>query len=367
MEKEFYYSKDGTKVMVVAPMEELESIIDRMDRFKYQYDHMLIIGNGFDLNLGLPTTYRNFIESFTFKRIYEKHLQEKRLQTKPQPSLLDFLYGKKFIEKWYDIESALLEYVSKRPDGSFVNNIQEDKKDYYTLCNCLIAYLLELFQKDSISAKQANLMSESAAGKILRILKSDRNIVYSFNYTPIQIITRIATFIEKENTRAEIVRQHDAIKEESFIKGKAKNENIILGIETSDISRIAPGYSFLMKSNNPKYKSTTIAYDLLNTRNVIFFGHSLNQMDFGYFKEYFELLASNTDKGRILTLVTKDKDSRIELLDNLRKAGISVRDIYTHITVETILTDELNKTNSESRNNFDNLLRRIDEEYYRNH
>lgn len=366
MEREFYYSKDGTKVMVVAPMEELESIIDRMDRFKYKYDHMLIIGNGFDLNLGLPTTYRNFVESFTFKRMYVKRQHEKICKKNFQPSLLNFLYGKKFTEKWYDIESALLEYVSKRPDGSFVNNIQEDKEDYDALCNCLITYLLGLFSKDAIGTKQANLMSESAAGKILQILKSNRNIVYSFNYTPIQIITRIATFIEKVNTKAEIVRQHDAIKEESFIKGKAKSENIILGIETNDIGRIAPGYSFLMKSNNPKYKSTTIAYDLLNTKNVIFFGHSLNQMDFGYFKEYFKFLASNTDQGRILTLITKDKNSRIELLDNLRKAGISVRDIYAHITVEIILTDELNKIDSESKSNFDSLLQRINDVYYKN-
>lgn len=361
MKREYYFSKDETKVIVVAPMEELDSIIDRMDRFKYKYDHMLIIGNGFDLNLGLQTTYRNFIESFTFKRIYARHLQEKKHKAKPQPSLLDFLYGKKYIENWYDLESALLEYVSKRLDDSFVNNIQEDKKDYDTLCNCLITYLFGLFQNDSISAKQANLMSKSAAGQILRILKSDRNIVYSFNYTPIQIIAHIATYIDKMNTKAEIVRLHYAIKEESLIKGKTKNENIILGIETCDISRIAPGYSFLMKSNNPKYKSTTIAYDLLNTRNVIFFGHSLNQMDFGYFRAYFRFLTLNTDNERILTIITKDEMSRITLLDNLRLEGITVRDMFAHTKVEMILADEIDKDDTESKHSFENLLKRIEE------
>jgi hypothetical protein len=72
----------------------MEPIIGVMDRFKYRYDHILVIGNGFDLNLGLPTTYKNFVESRIFEKMYVKRKHEKLEKRITQPSLIDYLYGK---------------------------------------------------------------------------------------------------------------------------------------------------------------------------------------------------------------------------------------------------------------------------------
>lgn len=359
MEREFYYSKDGTKVLVVASVGELESINDRINRFKYKYDHMLVIGNGFDLNLGLATTYRNFIESCIFKKMYVKRIQEKRNFAQSTPSLIDYLYGKKFYEHWYDIEQALLEYVSKRPDGSFVNNIQVDKKDYELVCNTLVAYLVSLFQTGD-DLKQSQRMKNSSAGQLLKRMSSKRDIIYSFNYTPINLI-KDAIF---SHYTSEAVRVHGRIKEETIFKGNIKDNSIILGIETDVIRKIAPGYSFLLKSNSPNYKSTCIASDLLRTKHVIFFGHSLNEMDFGYFREYFHFLTSNINNDRKITLITKDKESRVILLDNLRNAGISVRDLFAHTNVEIILTEDIKISNSESSNLFNVLLEDLEMNRY---
>lgn len=359
MEREYYYSKDGTKVMVVAPTWELESIIERMDRFKYRYDYMLVLGNGFDLNLGLRTTYRDFVNSCIFKRMYVNRMKEKSSKGNQSPSLIDYLYGKKFVEKWYDIEEALLDYVSPKPDGSFVNNVKDDEKEYKLVCKALNDYLAGLFATEAINSKQSDMMMDSAAGKILKIIKSEKNILYSFNYTPLNLITRIATVIDE--SKVPIVRPHGEITGESIVKAKVEENSIILGIETN--SNIAHGYSFLLKSNNPLYKSTHIASDLLQTRNVIIFGHSLNQMDFGYFREYFEHLTHNSDRNRQLTIITKDSRSRVTLLDNLRKSGISVRDVFAHTNVEIILTEDIAKKDSESEKMFNNLLEEIEKDY----
>ena len=145
----------------------------------YRYKNLLVVGNGFDKDLGLPTTYREFVSSCIFKRMYVK-----RSKDNPNPSLIHFLYGKKFCDKWYDIESALLEYISRRPDGSFINNIEEDKKDYELLCNALIKYLASLFQyKGEKVIKQSEKMAASAAGQLLSaFLRNENSIVYSFNY-----------------------------------------------------------------------------------------------------------------------------------------------------------------------------------------
>ena len=359
MEREFYYSKDGTKVMVVAPIGELKSIIDRMNRFKYKYNHMLVIGNGFDLNLGLSTSYRNFVESCIFKRMYVQRIQEKRNQEKATPSLIDYLYGKKFYDRWYDIEHALLEYVSRKPDGSFVNNVEEDKEEFELVCEALVKYLVSLFNTGN-DLKQSNEMEKSSAGQLLKVFSSERNIIYSFNYTPIRLIINAVI----SHYSSDPIRVHGEIEEKTIFKGNIEDNSIILGIETNNLNEIAPNYTFLLKSNNPIYKSTCIASDLLKTEHVIFFGHSLNEMDFGYFKEYFGVLTSNTDKNRKLTIITKDKDSRVTLLDNLRKSNISVRDLFAHTNVEIILTDDIGKDKTESDSLFKELLEDIKKKQY---
>ncbi|MCR5314851.1 MAG: bacteriophage abortive infection AbiH family protein [Bacteroidaceae bacterium] len=363
MEREFYYSKDGTKVMVVAPIGELEQIIGSMNSFKYKYQHMLIIGNGFDLSLGLLTTYRNFVESSIFKRMYEKRTQEKRddeqiNNVKAVPSLIDYLYGKKFSERWFDIEQALLEYVSIRPDGSFVNNVEDDKKDFDLLCESLVEYLSSLFQ--NIKLDQENSMRDSIAGQLLMKMNSEKNIIYSFNYTPTENVIKSICF-EKKNKSISV---HGEITADAMFRGNINDSPIILGIETNDISAIAPGYSFLIKSNNAKYKSSEIATDLLLSKHVIIFGHSLNPIDFGYFEAYFKMMATNTDNERKLTIITRDDISRISLLDSIRKMGVQVRDVFLHNTIEFIITANLDNQDSEDYQKFQSLLEKIEKSDY---
>ena len=351
MDSEFYVSKNGTKVMVVAPIAELEHIIENMDRFKYRYDHLLIIGNGFDLNLGLPTSYRNFVESCIFKKMYVKRMQEKRAKGNTQPSLIDYLYGKKFCERWYDIEQALLEYVSRKPDGSFVNNVEEDKKDYELVCQALVEYFAGILK--ALGIKEINKMRETPAGQVLRALNSSRDIVYSFNYTPIEKVF--------ETIYKDTIKVHGEIEIETIAKGEINKSHIILGIETNDINTIAPDYSFLIKSNNTAYKSSNLALDMLNSKNVIIYGHSMNQMDFGYFEVFFKILCSNVDKERTLTIITKDEASRVTIQDNLRKMGVSVMNIYAHTQVEYILVDKFDDKNSEDYKKLEELLMKISE------
>ena len=354
MDSELFYSNDGTKVMFVAPLSEMERILDVSNRYKYKNNYMLVLGNGFDLNLGLKTRYRDFVESRIFKKMYVKRMKEKLRKEKIQPSLIDYLYGKKFYERWYDIEAALLEYISRRPDGSFVNNKDEDKEDYDAICCSLIDYLTSLF-KTGNDNEQSRMFRSTPAGQLIKKVNTVGNVVYSFNYTPIHLVVNGVI----GDTSINPILIHGGIKEKTVFEGNLNDNAIILGVETNNMNEIAPGYSFLIKSNNPAYKSSKIASDLLNSRNVIFFGHSLNQMDFGYFVDYFKMLENNMDEERILTIITKNEESRMALLDNLRYMGITVRDIYAHTKVELILTDNLNNKASEDSISFEDLLNRI--------
>ena len=73
---------------------------------------IIIIGNGFDLSLGLKTSYKDFIESDSFTLLLKK-----------ENSLTIYLNGKQEINNWVDIEKELTEYSKLVPyDKSKVKN-----------------------------------------------------------------------------------------------------------------------------------------------------------------------------------------------------------------------------------------------------
>lgn len=289
----------------------------------------MITGNGFDMDLGLETSYSKFIESEEWK-----NMRKYRKQEYSSPSLIDFIENQyKSAQKggWFDLESTMLDYVLPNAEGHFVNNAEEDKKDYNAICNALVEYLCKLFWKPS-PAKVAIRMSSSYAGDLLYALfdplNSYRNVLYTFNYTPLEVIY---SNIGGWPTTAEYNNIHGRVNEDDFFNEKYDGSSIILGIMTDEA--IAPEYSFLIKSNHPKYCSTNIEKDLVSARSVYIFGHSLNPMDFGYFKNYFKFLESDMDKERELFFITKDESSKRILLDNIRKMGISIEELNNHINI----------------------------------
>ena len=62
-----------------------------------------IIGNGFDLNLGLKTSYSDFVNSKDFKSLLNKGNY-----------LVDYLDGKHNLQKWIDVENELKLYSASQ-------------------------------------------------------------------------------------------------------------------------------------------------------------------------------------------------------------------------------------------------------------
>jgi len=300
-------------------------VVESVSRLKYT----IVVGNGFDLDLKFKTRYSDFVDSEEWNTMYEQRSRNR------QYSLLQYLNGKKFIDEWFDIESALLDYVSRRKDGSFVNNVKQDKEDYDSICKSLNNYLKNHIEKSHHS------IYDTCAGKILKVVDSldYRGDVrfYSFNFTPIELYLSVLSLSH--------------FPEVNYVHGTIEESSLILGVEVDDFREMAPGYSFLIKSNNRSYKSSELASDLNNSQEVVFFGHSLNNIDMGYFEEYFKMMERNDDNTKHITIITYDENSKQQLLDNLRKSGISVQKLYTHSHVEVIRTKLVN----DNQNNSDTL------------
>lgn len=71
---------------------------------KKKYGTSLIIGNGFDLNLGMVTDYRSFLKKLKADGFFTKHTNN---------PLLQFINAKGEKEKWYDFEGIIQEYATR--------------------------------------------------------------------------------------------------------------------------------------------------------------------------------------------------------------------------------------------------------------
>jgi hypothetical protein len=251
---------------------------------------IIIIGNGFDLSLGLKTSYKDFITSNYFISLIRNN-----------NSLAFFLNEKQEINNWVDIEKELTNYsIQTNEDKSKVKN------DFKELKNALIDYLNE--------AQEKEINQDSKAFEMIKNEISDTDIIYNFNYT--NTIFKIAEMLNIQN----IKDKH------SFVHGLLENKNIIFGVE--DKARINNKHIFLKKSSNLNFAESSIIRVLNNSDekiNLVIFGHSLGITDSSYFSSYFSNHTSKYNRTK-MKLYYFGEDAHDEMM--------SIIDEYTinHLT-----------------------------------
>lgn len=212
-------------------------------------DIVIIIGNGFDLNLGLKTSYTDFIKSVHFKGLIDDN-----------NSLAIYLNEKHDLHNWIDIENELKIYskdIFNDSDRSIF------KHEYKNLCGSLCEYI------NAIDYSAINKES-FAYDFIKKISKVESVAIFDFNYTEsIALITQdLAEF--------------NHIK----VHGSAKKGDIIFGID--DKSYFNKSDSFLYKSGNKYYnQDINIEKELNDAAQIAIIGHSLGETDHFYFGHFF--------------------------------------------------------------------------------
>lgn len=83
---------------------------------KKKYGTSLIIGNGFDLNLGMITDYRSFFLKLKADGFFTKHTNN---------PLLQFIDAKGEKEKWYDFEGIIQEYATRSEQAVYLKMIDK--------------------------------------------------------------------------------------------------------------------------------------------------------------------------------------------------------------------------------------------------
>ncbi len=244
---------------------------------------VLIIGNGFDLDLGFKTSYNDFIKTGVLRK-YINPLIRKLLQ---QHS----------IQSWIDIEEFLKEHASQDKYAYDEKTILEG---YLILRDELLKYIKSLTY-DNINANNTALMLLSA------VLQYSSVQIFSFNYTDLNTICQVYGI----SCRAHITHIH----------GKSADNSIILGFD-DDTNIKKNAYSCMIKSHSAYYRSANINKALLNADEIIFFGHSLGSTDYHYFRHFFMSRVQENcisdDQLKKIRIFTFDEQARQRILLQIR-------------------------------------------------
>lgn len=311
-----------------------------------EHGNLLILGNGFDLNLGFPTSYIDFVNNhneqdngaFPFAK------GEGRCS-----KLGKFIQSATTIKRWYDLENILAEYGKQENPYDFdvglngfwlnfgrlvfdakkikrkkkiIEANKADKEDYYKLINSLTLYL------KSIDLSHPN--ADSVAARLLKALfggPGDPPAIYSFNYTDLSVIGQGL----KLNISPDIV---------NHVHGSLNNSDIILGV--GDYAELRDEVDYMYKTFSEKYHSSQLFQALDTCDTILIFGLALSQVDYPYFADFFKRLASGEVKEtkKIVRIFTYDDASRAEILRNLRRMNKSMINLVNYCDFDIVRTKD---------------------------
>lgn len=100
-------------------------------------DNMIVLGNGFDIDLGLKTSFKRFVESFEFLSIPDIPLIKK--------------IKERSVENWYDLEGLLRNELIAYSLSPSVECAEDVNNAWRMITKAWGRYLPELTDLDKIS------------------------------------------------------------------------------------------------------------------------------------------------------------------------------------------------------------------------
>ncbi len=300
---------------------------------------VIVLGNGFDLDLGWDTSYKSF---------YEKH-DGWKMHKRDEDDLFQYVI-KQVPGNWFDFERTLHEYALHRAQNPFPKDnsdkIDRDIQDYNT-------FKIQLMDFISEGSKGPVKMDSHAYRLLAAYVEAKKNKtrdnffpikLFSYNYTPL----------------LNVIHQIDSSVKVGYIPvhGIVEKRNIIFGFH--DDLGIPKEYRPLQKSMDENYVSSDVVRESLQAMTIIFFGLSLGYIDGVYFKNLFEQISNFANPQMInkrIFFITLNTKSGNYIKNNLLDAGINLQLLYNSNRIDFIYTDNNQKDKTETI--FEELLNSI--------
>ena len=307
-------------------------------------DVAFIVGNGFDIDMGLPSRYSDFIRSKEWNDAvsgFNIYLQQKDYQNH---SLIAQLQMASTNSQWFDIEQEIHRFIVSHPDNT-ERDVRDIRSEFEVIKKALTNYLKRItltFTADN--SKVSTALHYRMRECPLTVTEIYFNYTYPHQYIKLPIQQAIFNGAQHWVT---------------FVHGSLRDNDIVLEFDLQEVEQMNSQLSFMYKYNQLK-KANHIARNILEAKEIIFFGHSINEMDFGYFKEFFKVASASPIPIRHLTIITYDDESERNIKDNIRNQGISVSDLYSNLwTFDIIKTSKLYDNNAEEGKKWSEFLERL--------
>lgn len=279
-----------------------------------EHNALLVIGNGFDLDLGLKTSYKDFVNN----ELCDGEGRFPFVKGGHNGMLGEYILRATNIDKWFDLENILAEFACQSSIPSSVG-IDSIRDDYRSLKQALQQYLKSI----DVSASD----KESSACKIIKALSGFTIMppeVYTFNYTD---FSRICESLDVHG-----------FGRENYVHGSLEGD-IVFGV--GDSFSLSRDLSFLYKTNNPEYRSSCLQDALETSDVVVIFGLSLSEIDYPYFNDFFKHVSEGKFvKRKYIRIFTYDETSKRDIMYNLRQMNKGLIRLFSYSDFEVVMTKE---------------------------
>lgn len=262
---------------------------------------LIVLGNGFDLDLGWKTSYSDFYKA-----------KQRKFE-----SLNRMSYVNKMITEghWYNLEGYLRDCMRE-----VLSEKIEELNYFWILCRNMIG---EYLSQHNIYTT----ITDSCAYRMLSEISSSD--IVSFNYTnPFDIIG---------------LNNHDILYVHGCLKNRATGAKIKLGVDSlvrgqNELTISEEKLKYIIKT----YKNHNVDRLLTLSKiadNIIIYGHSLGITDSDYFRPIFKGIIENKVINKTIYIVTYNETSLQCIKDNMLEYGISYSDLLlSNVNIQTIFT-----------------------------
>lgn len=174
--------------------------------------NLLIIGNGFDLDLGLPTKYSDFLDFTKALSFFDDKIDEIEEFNTKEHSIIDkklnSLYLPHLLDK-YEKSKLILENFIEVFSHKFINKVYKDF--YYCVhSNCWIQYFNERYEQNLIAGENW-IDLESELQNVIHAIESRQNFEIIASPNPIPQFDKKSFNIQQfmNNTLKDKIRIHD--------------------------------------------------------------------------------------------------------------------------------------------------------------
>ena len=295
-----------------------------------------VVGNGFDLDLGLLTKYSDFANTKNKEWNDFLYMTGTILKEMYPIEYVEHMQNARIYENWFDIEEEILKFAN-RCTNLRQGQIGLIKQQHDMLVQCLRQYIY----RQTISTK---IKVESLANVLIHKLSETSHPVGIFTYNYTNCIELCGC------EKRDFFNLHP-------IHGMLSADDIVLGCRIYNDSTKNEQLEFLYKPIIDITKER-IEQNLTQATETIIFGHSLNKIDACYFKDFFRDIERGGQNCKHLTIICKDAKSEETIKWNIQDY-VNLAKVERNVDIKYLYTDLWNMKDPVTLQIYNELFHRI--------